>query len=130
MEINSLASGHPIVLYLHGNSGTRATRHRMEMYKLLQSLDYHIVTLDYRGKPLGRITSIIMYILIKSTMDRVRRVFAGIHVGRWRCHRRHKRLEPHPEVFNCQIIFNHLGSFPGNSVKRSNIPKIQIQSQK
>ena len=45
----SLSEGFPIILYLHGNSGSRISSHRLELYKILQSLDYHIVTLDYRG---------------------------------------------------------------------------------
>lgn len=40
---------YPIVLYLHGNSGSRATPHRRELYKLLQSLDYHVIAVDYRA---------------------------------------------------------------------------------
>jgi len=45
----SLAEGYPVVLYLHGNSGSRVNNHRLELYKILQSLDYHVITLDYRG---------------------------------------------------------------------------------
>ncbi|KAK2706904.1 hypothetical protein QYM36_014815, partial [Artemia franciscana] len=44
-----LDSGHPVFVYLHGNSGSRANGHRIELYKLLQELDYHIITFDYRG---------------------------------------------------------------------------------
>lgn len=40
----------PIFLYMHGNSGNRASNHRLELYKLFQSLDYHVVCFDYRGK--------------------------------------------------------------------------------
>ena len=40
----------PIIVYLHGNSGSRAGSHRIELYKILQSLEYHVLTLDYRGK--------------------------------------------------------------------------------
>ncbi|XP_046646061.1 lysophosphatidylserine lipase ABHD12-like [Daphnia pulicaria] len=45
----SLACGNPVVLYLHGNSGSRATGHRVELYKLLKSLNYHVISFDYRG---------------------------------------------------------------------------------
>ena len=45
----SFSSGNPIILYLHGNSGSRAGSHRIELYKILQSLNYHVVTMDYRG---------------------------------------------------------------------------------
>lgn len=47
---DSLAEGYPILLYLHGNSGSRAGSHRIELYQILQSLDYHVVTFDYRGE--------------------------------------------------------------------------------
>ncbi|XP_026670050.1 monoacylglycerol lipase ABHD12 [Ceratina calcarata] len=39
----------PVFLYMHGNSGNRASSHRLELYKLLQSLDYHVIAFDYRG---------------------------------------------------------------------------------
>ncbi|OAD52879.1 Monoacylglycerol lipase ABHD12 [Eufriesea mexicana] len=39
----------PIFLYMHGNSGNRASNRRIELYKLFQSLDYHVVCFDYRG---------------------------------------------------------------------------------
>ncbi|XP_076279866.1 lysophosphatidylserine lipase ABHD12 isoform X2 [Lasioglossum baleicum] len=39
----------PVFLYMHGNSGNRASGHRLELYKLFQSLDYHIICFDYRG---------------------------------------------------------------------------------
>lgn len=45
----AFGAGNPIVLYLHGNSGSRAGSHRIELYKILQSLNYHVVTMDYRG---------------------------------------------------------------------------------
>ncbi|CAG0883899.1 unnamed protein product [Cyprideis torosa] len=46
---NSLKSGKAIVVYMHGNSGSRAGSHRVELYNLLQSLDCHVVCFDYRG---------------------------------------------------------------------------------
>lgn len=46
----SLSDGLPIVLYLHGNTGTRATYHRVQLYKYLtEKRDYHVITFDYRG---------------------------------------------------------------------------------
>ena len=42
-------SGKHAVLYLHGNSGSRAGEHRKELYTLLQKEDYHLVAFDYRG---------------------------------------------------------------------------------
>ncbi|KYO18366.1 monoacylglycerol lipase ABHD12 [Alligator mississippiensis] len=44
-----LGSNHPIILYLHGNAGTRGGDHRVELYKVLSFLGYHVVTFDYRG---------------------------------------------------------------------------------
>lgn len=39
----------PVVLYLHGNTGTRANGHRIELYRILQRLGYHVIAMDYRG---------------------------------------------------------------------------------
>jgi abhydrolase domain-containing protein 12 len=39
----------PIVLYLHGNTGTRANGHRVDLYKILRRLGYHVIAMDYRG---------------------------------------------------------------------------------
>lgn len=45
-----LSDGAPIILYLHGNTGTRATPHRVAAYKFLtETKGYHVVTFDYRG---------------------------------------------------------------------------------
>ena len=38
-----------IVLYLHGNTASRGSGHRVDMYKLMRKLGYHVLTLDYRG---------------------------------------------------------------------------------
>ncbi|XP_012276941.1 monoacylglycerol lipase ABHD12 isoform X2 [Orussus abietinus] len=38
---------HPVILYMHGNSGSRASSHRVELYKLFQKLDYHVICFDY-----------------------------------------------------------------------------------
>ncbi|XP_045622932.1 lysophosphatidylserine lipase ABHD12 isoform X1 [Procambarus clarkii] len=45
----SLKNGDPIILYLHGNKGSRGEKHRIEMYNVLRQMDYHIITFDYRG---------------------------------------------------------------------------------
>ena len=42
-------SGKPIVIYLHGTSASRALGHRKELYRLLQGMDVHVITCDYRG---------------------------------------------------------------------------------
>ncbi|CAO1414936.1 unnamed protein product [Diamesa tonsa] len=39
----------PIVLYLHGNTGSRGNGHRVELYKILRRLGYHVIAVDYRG---------------------------------------------------------------------------------
>lgn len=45
-----LSDGLPIVLYLHGNTGTRATHHRIGLYKFLsEEKNYHVITFDYKG---------------------------------------------------------------------------------
>ncbi|KAG6444143.1 hypothetical protein O3G_MSEX003229 [Manduca sexta] len=38
-----------VVLYCHGNSNHRASPHRLQMYKVFQDLNFHIITFDYRG---------------------------------------------------------------------------------
>lgn len=40
----------PIILYIHGNKGTRAGDHRVQLYhRLAYEFDYHVITFDYRG---------------------------------------------------------------------------------
>ncbi|XP_035770741.1 lysophosphatidylserine lipase ABHD12, partial [Neolamprologus brichardi] len=46
---SKFSSSHPVILYLHGNAGTRGGDHRVQLYKVLSSLGYHVVTFDYRG---------------------------------------------------------------------------------
>lgn len=47
---SALSDGSPVVLYLHGNTGTRATYHRVGLYRhLAETLGTHVVTFDYRG---------------------------------------------------------------------------------
>lgn len=38
-----------IVLYMHGNSGHRGAGHRVELYRMLQRLDCHVIAFDYRS---------------------------------------------------------------------------------
>lgn len=38
-----------VVLYLHGNTGSRGAAHRIEMYKLLREEGHHVIAVDYRG---------------------------------------------------------------------------------
>ena len=37
------------IIYLHGNGGTRADKHRVEFVKRLSKMGYHVLTIDYRG---------------------------------------------------------------------------------
>jgi len=41
--------GRTVILYLHGNSAHRASGHRVELYKLLSTMGYHVICFDYRG---------------------------------------------------------------------------------
>ncbi len=39
----------PIVLYMHGNTGSRAREHRVDQYIFLRGLGFHVLCFDYRG---------------------------------------------------------------------------------
>lgn len=41
--------GSRIVFYCHGNSGSRAASHRIELYKVLRNMGYHVIAFDYRS---------------------------------------------------------------------------------
>ncbi|XP_070698810.1 lysophosphatidylserine lipase ABHD12-like [Pempheris klunzingeri] len=45
----TLGDGRPVIIYLHGNVGTRAIKHRVELVKILSAAGYHVLSLDYRG---------------------------------------------------------------------------------
>ncbi|XP_074885558.1 protein ABHD12B [Buteo buteo] len=45
----ALADAHPVIIYLHGNGGTRAASHRVQFLKMMGAADFHILALDYRG---------------------------------------------------------------------------------
>ncbi|GAA6223239.1 protein ABHD12B isoform X1 [Lates japonicus] len=45
----ALGDGHPVIIYLHGNVGTRAINHRVQLVKILSAAGYHVLSLDYRG---------------------------------------------------------------------------------
>lgn len=42
-------SGAKIIFYMHGNSGSRAASHRVELYNVLRAQGYHVIAFDYRG---------------------------------------------------------------------------------
>uniref|UniRef100_A0A4W5NT82 AB hydrolase-1 domain-containing protein n=1 Tax=Hucho hucho TaxID=62062 RepID=A0A4W5NT82_9TELE len=46
---DSLGAGIPIIIYLHGNGGTRAASHRVGVIHVLSAIGYHVLALDYRG---------------------------------------------------------------------------------
>ncbi|XP_020778230.1 lysophosphatidylserine lipase ABHD12 isoform X2 [Boleophthalmus pectinirostris] len=46
---SSLKSAKSVILYLHGNAGTRGGDHRVQLYKVLSSLGFHVIAFDYRG---------------------------------------------------------------------------------
>lgn len=45
----TLGDGRPVIIYLHGNTGTRAMSHRVKLVKDLSAAGYHVLSLDYRG---------------------------------------------------------------------------------
>ncbi|KAG7272750.1 hypothetical protein CRUP_031074 [Coryphaenoides rupestris] len=45
----ALGDGRPVIVYLHGNTGTRAIHHRVELVKILSAAGYHVLSFDYRG---------------------------------------------------------------------------------
>ncbi|XP_065833525.1 lysophosphatidylserine lipase ABHD12-like [Oscarella lobularis] len=46
---DALANGQPVIMYMHGNLGSRGTYHRIRLYQLLSSLGSHVLSLDYQG---------------------------------------------------------------------------------
>lgn len=49
MRTLKMAPARGVILYLHGNTASRAAGHRVDLYKVLRAMDYHVVALDYRG---------------------------------------------------------------------------------
>ncbi|XP_070605411.1 protein ABHD12B [Erythrolamprus reginae] len=45
----ALADDNPIIIYLHGNGGTRATSHRINFLKAMSGGGFHVLAVDYRG---------------------------------------------------------------------------------
>ncbi|KAM7536018.1 hypothetical protein Aperf_G00000091922 [Anoplocephala perfoliata] len=48
-NISEISDGTPVFLYFHGVAFNRAQSHRVEVYKFLSRLGYHVMTIDYRG---------------------------------------------------------------------------------
>lgn len=45
----TLGDDRPVIIYLHGNVGTRAKNNRVQLVKILSAAGYHVLSLDYRG---------------------------------------------------------------------------------
>ncbi|KAM7165239.1 protein ABHD12B [Macrochelys suwanniensis] len=45
----TLADDNPVIIYLHGNGGNRASGHRVSLMKVMSGAGFHILALDYRG---------------------------------------------------------------------------------
>ncbi|CAH1099058.1 unnamed protein product [Psylliodes chrysocephalus] len=45
---NVLGDGQDVIIYLHGNAGTRLSGHRVELYKILRRF-FHVIAFDYRS---------------------------------------------------------------------------------
>ncbi|XP_074852303.1 protein ABHD12B isoform X2 [Carettochelys insculpta] len=45
----ALADDNPVIIYLHGNGGNRASGHRVSLMKVLSAAGFHVLALDYRG---------------------------------------------------------------------------------
>lgn len=43
-------------LMLLGNSNHRASPHRLQMYRVFQELNYHVIAFDYRGNYVTSLT--------------------------------------------------------------------------
>lgn len=46
---NVLGNEQKVIIYHHGNAGTRLTPHRVELYKFLRKY-FHVIAFDYRSK--------------------------------------------------------------------------------
>ncbi|XP_053331240.1 lysophosphatidylserine lipase ABHD12-like [Spea bombifrons] len=45
----ALSDNNPVIIYLHGNGGTRAVDHRVQLIKVLSAAGFHVLSIDYRG---------------------------------------------------------------------------------
>lgn len=45
----ALGDGRPVIIFLHGNGGTRAAEHRVALVKKMSAAGFHVLSLDYRG---------------------------------------------------------------------------------
>lgn len=47
--ITNLQENSTLIIYMHGNSMDRGFSHRVELYKVLTNMGFHIITFDYRS---------------------------------------------------------------------------------
>ncbi|KAJ6654020.1 hypothetical protein lerEdw1_007529 [Lerista edwardsae] len=45
----ALADENPVLIYLHGNGGSRAVSHRVALVKVMSDGGFHVLAVDYRG---------------------------------------------------------------------------------
>lgn len=48
---------------MHGNSGTRANEHRVQLYHVLQDINCHVIAVDYRSMSLGQFSYFLFFII-------------------------------------------------------------------
>lgn len=48
-KVEQLTTSDTLVLYLHGNASNRSMPHRIALYRILLSLGYYVLAVDYRG---------------------------------------------------------------------------------
>ncbi|KAI4787355.1 hypothetical protein KUCAC02_036514 [Chaenocephalus aceratus] len=81
----TLSSAHSAILYLHGNAGTRGGDHRVQLYKVLSSSGYHVLTFDYRG--LMTSDALFVYDWLKRRLDAKTPLYIWGHsLGTGSCH--------------------------------------------
>ncbi|XP_068238812.1 lysophosphatidylserine lipase ABHD12-like [Palaemon carinicauda] len=78
---NSLGDHRPVILYLHGNTASRAVAHRIELYNVLRKMDYHVVAFDYRGKMLAYYHTVLLSNLFYLKKIGTNSHFHGRHKG-------------------------------------------------
>ena len=49
MTITDLQENSTLIIYMHGNSLDRGLSYRVELYKVLTNLGFHVITFDYRS---------------------------------------------------------------------------------